>query len=220
MDMQMPGLAGQKGLKGDILLALKKTQPLTANEFAVAFGVTANAVRRHLKELEAEGLISYGREQRGTGAPTYAYRLSSSGEALFPNRYEEALTRLLKHVVEREGRDAALSVLERQYSDFKEKLAGLLDTDDPVERMKALARVLGEAGYMAEYENRDGELKLTMHNCAIRAAAACLPEVCETELRFVESVMSAPVERGAHIIEGCNACEYVVRAPAETEPAV
>jgi DeoR family transcriptional regulator, suf operon transcriptional repressor len=219
MDVNMPGLAGQKGLKGDILLALKKAQPMTANEFAVAFGVTANAVRRHLKELEAEGLISYGREQRGNGAPTYAYRLSTSGEALFPNRYEEALTRLLKHVVEREGRDAALSVLERQYSDLKEQLAGRLDTNDPVERIRALTRVLGDAGYMAEYEHRDGELKLTMHNCAIRAAVACLPEVCETELRFVESVMSAPVERGAHIIDGCNACEYVVKAPSAEEPA-
>jgi len=215
----MPGLAGQKGLKGDILLALKKTQPITASEFASAFGVTANAVRRHLKELEAEGLVSYGREQRGTGAPTFAYRLSPSGEALFPNRYEEALTRLLKHVMEREGRHAAVSVLERQYSDFRDKLAGCLDTDDPVERIQALARVLGEAGYMAEYQDHDGELTLTMHNCAIRAAAACLPEVCETELRFVESVMSAPVERSAHIIGGCNACEYVVKAPPEPEPA-
>ena len=77
MGTSFPGLAGHKGLRGDILLELKRLQPLTAKQLAVAFGVSANAVRRHLKELEAEGLVVYGREQRGTGAPTFTYRLSA-----------------------------------------------------------------------------------------------------------------------------------------------
>ncbi len=69
MDAISPGLAGQKGLRGEILLELKKAQPLTAKELAEVFGVSANAVRRHLKELEAERLVDYGREQRGSCIP-------------------------------------------------------------------------------------------------------------------------------------------------------
>ena len=40
-----PGLAGHKGLRGDVLVELKRAQPLTAAELAKRFGVTANAIR-------------------------------------------------------------------------------------------------------------------------------------------------------------------------------
>ncbi|MGH7419312.1 MAG: helix-turn-helix domain-containing protein, partial [Candidatus Rokuibacteriota bacterium] len=81
---ELPQLAAHKGLRGDILLELKRAQPLAARELAARLGVSPNAVRHHLKELEAERLVLYGREQRGVGAPTYAYRLAPAGEALFP----------------------------------------------------------------------------------------------------------------------------------------
>src|SRR2546430_11350197 len=69
-------LTAHKGLRAEILLALKRAQPLTAKQLAHQLGVSVNAIRHHLKELEAEALIAYGREQRGVGAPTFAYRLS------------------------------------------------------------------------------------------------------------------------------------------------
>ena len=89
MGTPLPQLSAHKGLRGQILLELKRAQPLTATELAEKLGVSPNAVRHHLKELEAERLIVYGREQRGVGAPTFAYRLSGDGEGLFPRRYEQ-----------------------------------------------------------------------------------------------------------------------------------
>lgn len=218
MDAMTPGLAGQKGLRGEVLLELKKAQPLTAKELGDKFGVSANAVRRHLKELEAEGLVVYGREQRGAGAPTYAYRLTEHAENLFPRRYEEALTRLLQHVVEREGRNAALSILNEQYAELRRKL-GRVEDLDPAERARVVARAFEAAGFMAECEERGGEMRLTIHNCAIHAAASCLPEVCESELTFLEDVLDAPTERRTHIMNGCNACQYVINLDVPASPA-
>lgn len=213
MDMMTPGLAGQKGLRGEILLELKKAQPVTAKEFADRFGVSANAVRRHLIELEAEGLVVHDRQQRGNGAPTYTYRLSPAGEALFPKRYEDALVRLLEHVVEREGRNAAVTVLAGQYQEFRRQLGGDLDDLTPVDRLRAVANVMRGAGFMAELDVTDDEApKLTIHNCAIHAAASCLPEVCDSELSFLQDVIDASVHRGAHIMDGCNACQYALKA--------
>src|SRR2546426_11379084 len=77
----LPQLAVHKGLRGDILLELKRSQPRTATELGAKLGVSANAIRHHLKELVTESLITYGREQRGVGAPTYAYRLSPEGRS-------------------------------------------------------------------------------------------------------------------------------------------
>src|SRR5256712_12515372 len=99
-------LTAHKGLRAEILLLLKRAQPLTAKDLAHQLSVSPNAIRHHLKELEAEQLIAYGREQRGVGAPTYAYRLSAEGEALFPRQYERALTDVLERLAEKAGRGA------------------------------------------------------------------------------------------------------------------
>src|SRR5256885_5880998 len=77
MGTPLPQLAAHKGLRGQILLELKRAQPLTARDLAGKLRVSPNAIRHHLKELEAEQLIAYGREQRGVGAPTYADRKST-----------------------------------------------------------------------------------------------------------------------------------------------
>src|SRR2546426_7510201 len=114
----LPQLAVHKGLRGDILLELKRSQPRTATELGATLGVSANAIRHHLKELQAESLVTYGREQRGVGAPTFAYRLSPQGEALFPQRYEQTLTELLDRVAARQGRAAAAALFEDLYADL------------------------------------------------------------------------------------------------------
>lgn len=66
-----------KGLKGRILQDLKMSQPLGVGDLAARYHVSATAIRRHLKELEAEQLVQYVREQRGRGAPTFQYRLTA-----------------------------------------------------------------------------------------------------------------------------------------------
>jgi DeoR family suf operon transcriptional repressor len=217
MDAISPGLAAHRGLRGEILVALKKAQPVTAKELGEQFSVSANAVRRHLKELEAEGLVAYGREQRGTGAPTYCYRLSPNGEALFPNQYEEALTRVLEYVMQKDGRGGALSVFEQQYAELRRKLGTELDSLTPLDRVKAVAGVLEEAGFMPEPRESAGEISLHVQNCSIRAVANCLPEICEAELRFLEDVLAANIERRAHIVDGCNACEYAITFDAAAD---
>ncbi len=174
------------------------------------FGVSTNAIRRHLKELELDGSVVYVREQRGLGAPVYVYRLTPRGEALFPNRYENALKELLQHIEEKAGRGEINQLFVDQ---FKAR-ADLLKTelaDQPVEiRLQRLVRILTEEGYMAEWDSRDGALRLAEHNCAIRAVAERYPEVCAAERRFLTEVLASQVERRTHITEGSNACEYAI----------
>src|SRR5438477_12544722 len=95
MGTPTPQLAAHKGLRGQIFLELKRVQPLTAKDLAEKLRVSPNAIRHYLKELDAEQLIAYGREQRGVGAPTYAYRLSAEGVSLFPRQDLRRLTDVL-----------------------------------------------------------------------------------------------------------------------------
>ncbi len=203
-----------------MLLELKRSQPLTATQLAGKLHVSPNAVRHHLKELETVALVAYGREQRGVGAPTFAFRLTSEGEALFPKRYEQTLTELLDRVAVKQGREAAVGMFNDHYSDLTRTLQAELAGIAPEGRLEAVARVMSDAGYMAEVDERNGAFRLAEHNCAIRSVAERFPEVCAAEAKFLQAVLAATVERTAHIVGGCNACEYAITfdVPAPSAP--
>ncbi len=210
--MEMNGIevAGHRGLRGQIIVAIKKSQPITAKELSAMFGVSANAIRRHLKELELDGLVAYGREQRGLGAPTFCYRLTDRAAALFPNRYQDALTELLSHVEERAGRGEISAIFAERFRSQAEALKTEL-ADLPVEmRLQRLVRLLSDDGYMAEWKTENGAITLAEHNCAIRAVAQRYPEICAAEARFLTDVLAAGVERRDHITAGSNACTYEI----------
>ncbi|HEU4588284.1 MAG TPA: helix-turn-helix domain-containing protein [Gemmatimonadales bacterium] len=198
------------------MVELKRSQTLTAKELAAKLGISLNGVRHHLKELEAEGFVVYEREHRGVGAPVFAYRLSRMGEALFPRRYEATLLELLDHVVQREGRDAAVRVLEAHFATLTRRLKAELEGAPPARRLEAVARALADEGYMAEWRvsepaASDRAGTLTEHNCAIRSVSERFPELCAAESRFLEEVLGATVDRRAHILGGCSSCEYHVK---------
>lgn len=212
-------LAGYRGLRGDLLVALKKAQPLTASELAERFGVTPNALRRHLKALEEEGgVVQYRRQVRGVGGPVYAYSLTASGEALFPHGYAAALNMALQAIHDEHGVAGLIALFRRQWAgivgDAKPRLAEL----PLAERAQLLAELRTSQGYMAEMREtvadagtgEPASVMIMEHHCAIREAAERFPEICAAELEFFEDVLGADVERRSHILDGCNRCEYRV----------
>jgi DeoR family suf operon transcriptional repressor len=194
-----------------VLLELKKSQGLTAKELASRAGTSLNAVRHHIKELEAERLIAYERRHRGVGAPAFAYHLTALGQALFPRRYEAALTEVLDDLVERQGRDAAVALLEARYARLTRQLEEDLSGVDAAQRMIALARLLSADGYMAEVSPSSEGGTLIQHNCAVQTVAERFPEICAAEAKFLAAVLGGEVQREHHILAGCSACEYRVR---------
>jgi predicted ArsR family transcriptional regulator len=202
---------GYRGPRGSIVVELKRSAGLTAKELATKLGLSLNAIRHHIRELEAEGLIVYEREQRGVGAPVFVYRLSREGEALFPRRYEETLTELLDHMVEQEGRAGAVRLLERHFDHLQRKLALELEGVTGSRRLEVVAQVLSQEGFMAEWESTSEGGTLTEHNCALRSVAERFPELCAAERRVLAEVLAAEVERRAHLLGGCASCEYHVQ---------
>ena len=208
--------AGFRGTRGEILTALKKAQPLTAKELASRFGVTPNALRRHLKELETEGIVRYQREIRGVGGPVFAFSLTDAGEALFPRAYERALSEVLDLVREQQGDEGLVQLFQRRWDDIARVARPELEQLPVDQRATRLAELLTSLGYMAEAHPGSGALPvLTEHNCAIRVIAERFPEVCAAEERFIADLLGAPVTRQAHIAKGANCCEYCVTRDSE-----
>jgi DeoR family suf operon transcriptional repressor len=209
---------GYRGLRGAVLVQLKRSEVLTTRELANQVGASLNAVRHHLRELEEQGLVEYEREHRGVGAPTFAYRLTAAGRALFPQRYEATLTSLLDHMVQLDGHAGTVARLESRYDALAGRLREQL-ADAPVhERLAALARLLSSEGYMAEASINGSTGTLTEHNCAIRLVAERFPEICAAEARFLAAVLGGTVQRERHILSGCSACEYRVSLEEPSAP--
>jgi DeoR family suf operon transcriptional repressor len=209
---------GYRGTRGEILTALKKAQPLTAKELADRFGVTPNALRRHLKELEHEGIVRYQREIRGVGGPVFAFSLTEKGEALFPKAYEDTLADVLDLVRQEQGEEGLLRLFQRRWDDIARVARPELEQLPVEQRAARLAELLTSLGYMAEAHPVSGTLPvLTEHNCAIRVVAERFPEVCAAEQRFIADLLGTPVTRQAHIAKGANCCEYCIERSATSD---
>jgi DeoR family transcriptional regulator, suf operon transcriptional repressor len=212
MEEMGTSLVGYRGVQAELLLALKKHQPLTARELAERFAVTPNAMRRHLETLEAAGVVRHTREARGVGGPVHAFTLSGSGEALFPRSYANILLETLESIAAEHGRDGVSDFFRRKWTALATEAAPALSQLPLDERVQLVSELWTSLGYMAEADVEEGTglPVLRKHNCAIRAVAERYPEVCATEAEFIAELIGEPVERRQHILAGCNTCEYVV----------
>lgn len=220
--MSLPfSLAGFKGLRADLLVALRKEQPLTAKELATRFGLTPNGIRRHLKELEESGVVRYRREIRGVGGPVFAYTLTDEGEHLFPRAYAETLATALETVRETLGPQGVVAIFRKRWEQIAEGARAELDSLPIPQRAARLAQLLTAQGYMAEaVSDATGLTTITEHNCAVREIAQRFPEVCAAELEFLEEVLGTKVERQQHMMDGCSACEFAAASSADSPVAL
>src|SRR5688572_4763791 len=69
------------GTRGKILARLCEANA-TAVDLAQQFGISANAIRLHLRALEEHGLVGYRVVRRGVGKPTHLYELSADAGRL------------------------------------------------------------------------------------------------------------------------------------------
>ncbi len=212
--------AGYRGLRGAIVLALKKAQPLTVLALADRFAVTPNGLRRHLKQLEDDGIVAGRREARGVGAPAFSYVLTHEGEALFPRAYAATLVDAIDAVRAAAGEDGVASFFRSRWERLTADAAPLMRALPLHERVQLLGEVMSAHGYMTETEvaadAADDEPTVTLrsYNCPLRAVAERFPAACAVEAEYLAELLDARVERLGRIVDGCTACAYRVTALA------
>ena len=215
----------QSSTKQDILEYLLKNSQGKAGELAKALDVTPQAIRRHLKDLETEGLVAYSSAvQAGMGRPQHIYELSSKGKQRLRQEvadgYGDFAVSLLDTIAETVGHDQVSSILKKQWERKAEEYRERLGNDSLRDRVATLVSLRRAEGYMAEFhpvdssetEIRNGFL-LVEHNCAISNVAESFPSVCGHELEMFAAVLpDCTVERTQWIIHGEHRCGYLVQA--------
>jgi DNA-binding transcriptional ArsR family regulator len=90
----LPAVRGTRG----VVLRLLRGCELTADELAARLGVTPNAARFHLAELERGGLVAQRAVRRGPRKPSNGYSLTARGEAVLSKCYDALLNAVLRDV--------------------------------------------------------------------------------------------------------------------------
>lgn len=208
--------------KDDILQYLLKQGEASAQALAAYLQISAQAIRRHLKDLSSEMLIEHRAVQEGMGRPNYLYRLSRKGRDRFPSQYDKFAVSLLDTLTETVGTEEVRTILQKQWQrkavDYCQKVGqGTL-----VERVERLVKLRQAEGYMAEWYEvlADGEIcdpgpcyVITEYNCAISHIAESFPSVCGHELEMFQMALpDCSVQRTHWLVKGEHQCGYLVQA--------
>lgn len=203
----------QHSTKQDILRFLLKQGQATAQDLAEQLQVSPQAIRRHLKDLESEGLILHQTVQAGMGRPNYLYELSRSGRSQFPDRYDDFAVSLLGTLAETVGKDEMKLILRKQWERKAIEYRDRIGTGTLPERVARLVELRRQEGYMAECHPVDGKFMLTEYNCAISQIAESFPSVCGHELEmFAIALPDCKVERTHWLVNGEHRCGYLIQA--------
>jgi DeoR family suf operon transcriptional repressor len=204
--------------KEDILQYLLKQGRARAQELAEALSVSPQAIRRHLKDLEAEQLIEYESVQEGMGRPQHVYQLTAAGRSQFPHRYDEFALSLLDSIADTVGRETVSKVLGKQWQDKAIDYRRRIGAGSVRDRVRQLVEIRCSEGYMAELIEVEGESEVEQfviaeYNCAISNVAESYPMVCGHELLMFAAILpDCKIDRTHWMIDGENRCGYSVHA--------
>ncbi|MBR8831843.1 MAG: hypothetical protein N5P05_002174 [Chroococcopsis gigantea SAG 12.99] len=204
--------------KQDILEYLLRNGQATAGDLAENFGISPQATRRHLKDLELDGLIEYASVQNGMGRPQHIYKLSRLGRSRFPHRYDDFALSFLDTLVETVGEQQFGEILKKQWERKGLEYHHRIGAGTLKERVTRLMEIRLEEGYMAELhtvEEGEGVEKyiLAEHNCAISEVAESYPSVCGHELEMFALVLpDCKIDRTHWLNHGEHRCGYLIQS--------
>ena len=210
-------IADLPSTKQNILQYLLKQNRATAKQLAADLKISTQAVRRHLNELEAEGLISYDSVQRKMGRPQHMYQLTDKGrDLLSPQKYSEFAVSFLDTLAETVGKEQVSKVLEKQWQRKAAEYRDRLGEGTLTQRIAALVQLRKDEGYMAELlqvsSQEKQEFILVEHNCAISDVAESYPSICGHELEMFAAILPDCIVKRTHWInDGEHQCGYSIK---------
>src|SRR5690606_36781011 len=134
-----------------ILYLLKTEGPMTVSDLAARLGISEMAVRRHLQALERDNLIQSRLLRQSMGRPTNQYDLTEHAENLFPKNYHTFALDILQDLEKAEGSSAIDHLFQRREKRMTEEYRSLFEGESLEERVRTLAELQDEKGYMVRW---------------------------------------------------------------------
>jgi predicted ArsR family transcriptional regulator len=207
-------------LRRAILLHLRRVGPSVPDAISAGIGASRSGVAQQLRALDTAGLVTRTSVRHGVGRPRHLYDITADAQGLFPSNYDGLATGLLAAILEVGGETLVEDVFaaRRRQAEarLRQRMDASLPADAPLEdRVRELARLQDELGYVSEARVDGDGIRLLEHNCAVLDVARGMPVACRAELELFREVLGVDLVREQHIAAGDRCCEYRV---AETPP--
>ena len=178
----------------------------TVTELAAEFGVTPNAVRGHLVVLERDELVMVVVVRReSVGKPARLYRLTTSGEELFPRGYAALLLAVLDLLAEWDGGEGVAEVMRSAGA----RAAGAQRTG----AVAAAERAFHALGVEVAVDVGESEATLDASGCPLAAAVVERPELCRLVAALVSGGAGTAVRAQCDRTGGRPRCRFAFSLP-------
>jgi predicted ArsR family transcriptional regulator len=184
-------------------------------ELASTMKISRMGAHKHLAYLQKRGLVEAFESRTGVGRPKMIYKLSSQSKTVFPKSYVSIATFSMDFIEKNMGKEGVIRMLrERQndlFSTYYERLKNLNFGD----RVKELAKIRDEEGYIAESKKNKGKGDsghvLLEYNCPIIHIAEKHWEACSAETELFEKLLYADVETTHRAAKGDLVCKFSIK---------
>ncbi|HLZ95544.1 MAG TPA: helix-turn-helix domain-containing protein [Candidatus Dormibacteraeota bacterium] len=198
----------------EVLELLRRKGAASAESIATDLGVTPNAVRQHLTNLERDGFVKSQPERQPRGRPSLLFSLTERADSVFPKRYGQLATMVLTEVQEMGGPEALDEIFARVAARHARAVEPDLEGLDFDEKLRHVVAWIGRAGTLAEQTPTEEGIKVTIHNCPFRNTALKFPQVCTITPQLMSRLLDAPVSQSDSIHRRDPYCSFVVQRPS------
>jgi predicted ArsR family transcriptional regulator len=230
------GVSGERGTRGQVARLILELGPCTAATIGGRLGLTPAAIRRHLDNLIADGMIetrtarAYG--NRGRGRPAKVFVITDAGRSAFEHTYDDLARSALRFLEQSYGPQAVAEFARAQVAETERRyLPVVAQAGDLSTRVQALAEALSADGYAAAAgpapavntaigaaqagahagiargtDFVSNGEQICQHHCPVAHVATEFPQLCEAETEAFGRLLGTPVRRLATIAHGDGIC--------------
>ena len=198
-----------------ILYFIKTKGPVSTATLAKTLDMTGEAARQQVQKLVAAGLIEGRQEaQAGAGRPRQNWVLTEAGNTRFPDTHAQLTIKLIGSVRQLFGEAGLDKLITQREEESRSAYALACSAPDLPTRLRQLATVRDEEGYMARVEADGDDWLLIEDHCPICAAARTCQGFCRSELQLFQEVVGpgATIVREQHVLANAMRCVYRIRA--------
>lgn len=194
------------------LISLLRRGVQTVEELGAELGVTDNAVRAQMQQLETTGIVEAIGTRKGVGAgkPATLYRIIPAAEPNFSSAYAPVLTALLATLTT----ELKPAKLESVFRDAGKLMAA---TGGPSRaslesRVNSVAAILTGLGAEVDVERTGDGFALVGYSCSLSMAVGVQPGICHLIEEFVSKHVRAPVRECCDRAGDSPRCRFDIQA--------
>jgi predicted ArsR family transcriptional regulator len=202
--------------EGVLALLLHAPEPLSVPVLAAQLGISRNAMHQHVVALERDGLVERAAQISTRGRPSQGFRLSRSGENLFPRQYSLLARKLIEELTRYLGSEALPGALARIGQEIAGELAPRIAAGDAT--VPSIAELMRDLGYEAHLAG-GAQAEIEAHNCVFHDLAMLDPTVCAVDLALLRALSGRAIEHRSCMARGERSCRFAFGRPEDEPPA-